>query len=364
MALEIDTRFMAMAVQMAERGLGTTAPNPSVGAVVVCPKTRKVLGRGWTQPGRRPHAEPIALKLSGKAAFGATLYVTLEPCSHFGVSPPCVEAIMAAGVQRVVVGIKDPDPRVAGRGLTRLREAGIAVSLGVLSSACRWVTLGHILRVTERRPFIQLKLALNSAGQVPRGKGGKPAWVTGADACKRGHLLRAKADAIVIGQKTLVDDNPLLTCRLPGLAHQSPARFILSGKTPISGTFRIFSDNSTTTSWITRHTSLVPSTILRSKCAIIRVTDVDNQIWLPAVVENFVANGITRLLVEGGPTIWRAFDRFRLVDEVIMFLARSKTDQHQDAIEMLKSFVSRTPFKLIRKTALEHDDIFIFRKAT
>ena len=138
---------------MARRGLGTTAPNPSVGAVIVAPHTGAVISRGWTMPGGRPHAEPMALERAGAAARGATMYVTLEPCSHHGRSPPCADAIIAAGIARVIVGIEDPDPRVAGRGIDRLRNAGIEVERGVLRELCHWVTLGHILRVTERRPF-------------------------------------------------------------------------------------------------------------------------------------------------------------------------------------------------------------------
>ncbi len=353
---------MAMAVRMAERGLGTTAPNPSVGAVVVCPKTLQILGRGWTQPSGRPHAEPMALKRAAGVVRGATLYVTLEPCSHHGASPPCVTAIISAGIQRVVVGIMDPDPRVAGRGLAQLRNAGIAVKLGVLAAECRWVTLGHILRVTERRPFTQLKLALDADGQAPRGQAGAPVWVTGADARRRGHLLRAMTDAIVIGQRTMIDDNPSLTCRLPGLLHQSPSRFILSGHTPIDGKLTILKDNLASTCWVTRQAADVPLQVQDSDCDVMRVTSVNGQVWLPAVMEDFVARGVTRLLVEGGPTIWRAFDCRRLVDEVIMFRARGGVGQQQPS-EVLKLYTPRSSLELVHQISLEYDDMFIFRRS-
>ena len=359
---EVDSRFMDMAVAMAKRGLGTTAPNPAVGAVVVCPATLRVLGRGWTEPGGRPHAEPIALGRAGNAAYGATLYVTLEPCSHYGASPPCVDAIIAAGIQRVVVGIKDPDPRVAGRGLARLRDAGIAVTLGIRAYACRWLTLGHILRVTERRPFTQLKLALDAAGRVARGQAGAPVWVTGEDARRRGHLLRAMTDAIAIGQQTLCDDNPSLTCRLPGLLHQSPARFILSGNTSLSGNYKLLTDNLASVTWVTRRLAQVPLQIQNGDCDIVHVEDVGGRIWLPAVMENMVARGVTRLLVEGGPRIWRAFDRSGLVDEVVMFRARGG-ERQQEASEALKPYVSRTSLRLVSQTSLEYDDMFIFRRS-
>ena len=356
-----DARFMAMAVRMAERGLGTTAPNPSVGAVIVCPETRRILGRGWTQPGGRPHAEPMALQRAGAASRGATLYVTLEPCSHYGRSPPCVDAIIAAGIKRVVAGIKDPDPRVAGRGLARLQDAGISVELGVLRAACYWVTLGHILRVTERRPFTQLKLALNGDGNVPRGHAGAPTWVTGTAARQRGHLLRATVDAIVIGQGTLIDDNPSLTCRLPGLEGHSPARFILGGSRRLDDDFTILRDGRAPVSWVTHQTASVPPQVQASGCDVIRVTEVGGQLWLPAVMEAFVARGITRLLVEGGPTIWQAFDRACLVDEIVMFRARNDLEQ-RDADEARKLYMPRTPVSLVRRTVAENDDIFIFRR--
>ncbi len=176
---DADDGFMQIALSMARRGLGTTAPNPSVGAVVVDPATGEVIARGWTQPGGRPHAETVALQRAGSRAQGATMYVTLEPCSHYGKTPPCANAIIEAGVSRAVVGILDPDPRVAGRGIDMLRAAGIEVRRGVRAREADRMTRGHILRVTERRPLIQLKMALDGNGQIARGVGGQPRWVTG-----------------------------------------------------------------------------------------------------------------------------------------------------------------------------------------
>jgi len=359
----IDARFMALAIRLARRGLGSTAPNPSVGAVVVCSRTQQILGQGWTQPGGRPHAEPVALQRAGAASHGATLYVTLEPCSHHGASPPCVEAIISAGIQRVVVGIKDPDPRVAGRGLARLRDAGIAVDFGVLRSECHWVTRGHILRVTERRPFTQLKLALDAQGSAPRGNSGQPVWVSSPNARRHGHLLRAMADAIVIGQGTLVDDNPLLTCRLPGLQHCSPARFILAGNTPLDKDFAMFRDTQAPVCWVTRSGAAVPPQVQALGCDVIYAGNVGGRVWLPAFMEELVARGVTRLLVEGGPVVWRAFDRIGLVDEVVMFRARSGKPVHAPRTT-LEPYVARTPVELVRHIELENDDIFVFRRLT
>ncbi|MFO7297708.1 MAG: bifunctional diaminohydroxyphosphoribosylaminopyrimidine deaminase/5-amino-6-(5-phosphoribosylamino)uracil reductase RibD [Pseudomonadota bacterium] len=322
-----DARFMDIALMLARRGLGTTAPNPAVGAVIVDETTGEVIARGWTQPGGRPHAETEALRRAGARARGATMYVTLEPCSHHGGTPPCADALVEAGIARVVVGIEDPDPRVAGRGLDRLRAAGISVTRGVRSAEADWVTRGHILRVSERRPFIQLKLALAADGSVPRGKAGQPVWVTGPEARAHGHLLRATADAILVGRRTVEDDDPELTCRLPGLAGQSPARVVLTRDLRIS-----------LESKLVRTARDVPVILfcgpdadsqqraeLEARgCEIIPVREVEGTLWLPAVTEALAARNVTRLLVEGGPAIWRSFARACFVDEVIAFQARAE----------------------------------------
>ncbi len=322
---ERDRRYMDVALMLARRGLGTTAPNPSVGAVIVDEASGEVIARGWTQPGGRPHAETEALRRAGSRARGATMYVTLEPCSHYGGTPPCADALVEAGVARVVIGIEDPDPRVAGRGLDRLRAAGISVTRGVRSEQADWVTRGHILRVSERRPFIQLKLALAANGTVPRGFDGKPVWVTGPEARARGHLLRAMSDAILVGSRTVRDDDPELTCRLPGLANRSPARVVLARDLDISLGSKLI------------HTARkVPLLVFcgpdadaqrraaleEHGCEVVSVRVIDGTLWLPAVTEALAARNITRLLVEGGPAVWRSFARAGFVDEAIVFQAR------------------------------------------
>ncbi len=207
--------------------MGNTAPNPSVGAVIADEATGEVISRGWTQPGGRPHAEADAIRWARGRARGATMYVTLEPCAHHGQTPPCADAIVAAGLSRVVVGTADPDPRTAGKGIALLRAAGIAVTEGVLGVEAKWITLGHILRVTQGRPFVQIKMALDARGEIARGSRGRPSWVTGSEARARGHMLRARTDAIIVGVQTVLDDDPELTCRLPGLTYRSPDRVIL-----------------------------------------------------------------------------------------------------------------------------------------
>ena len=219
-----DSRFMALALALGRRGLGRTWPNPAVGAVIV--KDGVVVGRGWTQPGGRPHAETEALRRAGDAARGATLYVTLEPCSHFGKTPPCADAIVAAGVARVVSAIEDPNPEVAGKGHARLRAAGIAVDVGIGAEAARRDHAGHIRRMRDGRPHVMLKLAISADGKAAAA-GRKPIAITGDAARERVHLMRAQSDAIMVGIGTALADDPLLTCRLPGMAKTSPVRVVL-----------------------------------------------------------------------------------------------------------------------------------------
>src|SRR5215813_3072214 len=226
-----DARFMALALALGRRGLGRTWPNPSVGAVIVRDDggAPVVVGRGWTQAGGRPHAEIEALRRAGAAARGATLYVTLEPCSHHGKSPPCADAIVAAGIARVVSALEDPNPEVAGQGHARLRAAGIAVEVGLGADAARRAHAGHIRRVRDGRPHVMLKLAVSADGKSGLA-GRRPAAITNEPARARVHRMRAMNDAILIGIGTALADDPQLTCRLPGMKALSPVRVVLDAR--------------------------------------------------------------------------------------------------------------------------------------
>lgn len=319
-----DTHMMAIALMMARRGLGRTAPNPAVGAVIADEATGEVIARATTAPGGRPHAETIAIAAAGEKARGKTIYVTLEPCSHQGLTGPCADAIITAGLQRAVVGIEDPDPRVAGRGLDMLRKAGLEVQRGVLAQDARWVTRGHIVRVTERRPFVTLKMALDAGGHVPRGTGQAPVFVTSPEARAHGHLLRAKADAILVGSGTVKADNPDLTCRLPGLEDRSPIRVVLARDLEVPLHCKLVQSAREVPVWCVAGPDADPKRRAALEAAgaeVITATVVGGKLWLPAVMEELVARGITRLLVEGGPKIWRAFADAALVDEVVLFQA-------------------------------------------
>ncbi|MYF07083.1 MAG: bifunctional diaminohydroxyphosphoribosylaminopyrimidine deaminase/5-amino-6-(5-phosphoribosylamino)uracil reductase RibD [Rhodospirillaceae bacterium] len=226
---------MSVALALGRRGLGTTAPNPSVGCVLV--KEGRVVGRGWTQPGGRPHAEAEALGRAGAEARGATAYVTLEPCAHHGRTPPCAEALIGAGVARVVTALEDPDSRVAGSGLARLAAAGIAVESGVCADIAACDLGGYLRRQRAGRPRFSLKLATSLDGRIATA-GGDSRWITGTLARARGHALRASHDAVMIGIGTALADDPMLTCRLPGVRRQT-LRIVLDSQARLPADSRL-----------------------------------------------------------------------------------------------------------------------------
>ncbi len=357
-----DRHMMAVALTIARRGLGTTAPNPSVGAVIADDAASVVIARAVTAPGGRPHAETIAIAEAGARARGATLYVTLEPCSHHGQTGPCADAIIAAGLKRVVVAIEDPDPRVAGRGLDKLRAAGITVVRGFGAEAARWITRGHIVRVTERRPFVTLKMALGADGGVPRGAAGQPNWVTGEIARAHGQLLRARADAILVGAGTARDDDPELTCRLPGLSARSPVRVVLSRDLSVALDSTLIKTAGCVPLWLVCGDGVHQTRreAFEAKAAhVIAVGEVGGKLWLPAVMEALVARGITRLLVEGGPTIWRSFAEASLVDEVALYMAGNCANT---AMAALAQHLGDAPLSVIEETQLGPDTLWRLRR--
>lgn len=365
-ATSFDAHMMAIALGLAERGLGQTAPNPSVGAVIANPATGELIARAVTARGGRPHAETQAIARAGGHAHGATIYVTLEPCSHHGRTGPCSDAIIAAGLKRVVVAIEDPDPRVAGRGLDRLRAAGIEVVRGVGADSARWLTRGHIVRITERRPLVTLKLALDADGEVPRGHDGTPRFVTSAAARAHGHVLRARHDAIMVGAGTVRDDNPDLTCRLPGLEARSPVRVVLSRQAELAPDRRLATTAERVPVWLFADAGRLDAIAhLPHAVRHFAVPTVDGHLWLPAVMETLVAEGITRLLVEGGPTLWRAFANAALADEVVLYVARAgHTDADQTrARAALDVHLGPHAWTLVETRTLDTDTLWRFRRA-
>ena len=317
--LTADQRFMALALALGRRGLGRTWPNPAVGAVIV--KDGVIVGRGWTQAGGRPHAEIEALRRAGEAARGATLYVTLEPCSHHGKSPPCADAIIAAGIARVVSSIEDPNPKVAGAGHARLRAAGIAVEIGVGAGEARRDHAGHISRMRDGRPHVMLKLAISADGKAGA-SGRRPRAITGEAARDRVHLLRAQSDAIMIGIGTALADDPMLTCRLPGMAGLSPVRIVLDSALRLPPSSRLARSAREVPVWVmtgAQGNRAAEDALSAEGVLVIRTPGSAERLGLAAALEVIAERGITRLMVEGGPTLAAAFLAADLVDEAVLF---------------------------------------------
>lgn len=316
-----DQRFMAAAIRLGRRELGRAWPNPAVGALIVSSDGR-IVGRGWTRQGGRPHAETVALDEAAGAARGATAYVSLEPCSHHGGTPPCVDRLIDAGVARVVFALEDPNPKVKGRGQAALSAAGIAVICGVLETPARAVHAGHIMRVTQGRPWVTLKLAVSRDGCIA-GPGNVPVAISGPQARARAHMLRATHDAILVGVGTALSDDPELTCRLPGMAERSPVRVVLDSRLRLPRDCRLLRTVDAAPVWLV--TGEAPE---RSRAAalesagarLLRVeSDGEGHVAVRAALEALAGQGITRLLVEGGAAVAGALLAADLVDEAVIF---------------------------------------------
>ncbi len=317
-----DTAFMAMAFGLARRGLGTTAPNPAVGCVLV--QGGRVVGRGWTQPGGRPHAEVEALRRAGPAAAGATAYVSLEPCAHHGATGPCADALIAAGVARVVAAVEDPDPRVSGAGLGRLRAAGVAVTAPFLADAAAVINAGFFLRIHQHRPLVTWKVATTLDGRIAAA-GGASRWITGPAARRRAHLMRAEADAILVGSGTVLADDPELTCRLPGLAARSPVRVVADSRLGLPLESKLVQGARQVPLWVLCRPDADPArrqALAAAGAEIVAVAaGADGGLDPGAMLAVLAARGMTRLLLEGGGRLAASFLRADLVDRVAWFRA-------------------------------------------
>jgi diaminohydroxyphosphoribosylaminopyrimidine deaminase / 5-amino-6-(5-phosphoribosylamino)uracil reductase len=312
---------MRAGLAMARRGLGTTWPNPSVGCIVV--RHGRVVGRGVTSPGGRPHAEPVALAMAGEQARGATAYVTLEPCCHWGRSPPCTEALIEAGIARVVIGTRDPDPRVDGQGVAMLRAAGIVVDEGILEDECRETLSGFIQRVTAGRPLVTLKLATTLDGRIAT-SGGESQWITGTPARRLAHALRGRNDAVMVGVGTVLADNPELTCRIPGFRSAPVVRIVADShlRTPL--TSRLAATTAEIPTWFLIRPGTDPArhhAFSELGATLIGVPGAEAGVDLTAGLQALGKAGLTRLLVEGGGQIAAALLRADLVDRIAWFHA-------------------------------------------
>jgi diaminohydroxyphosphoribosylaminopyrimidine deaminase/5-amino-6-(5-phosphoribosylamino)uracil reductase len=316
-----DFSHMRAALALARRGLGTTWPNPSVGCVIV--RDGRVVGRGVTAPGGRPHAEPVALEMAGPLAKGATAYVTLEPCCHWGRTPPCTDALIAAGIARVVIAARDPDPRVDSQGVARLRASGITVQEGVLAPEVQEVLAGFTQRTRHGRPLVTLKLATTLDGRIAT-RGGESQWITGAPARRMAHALRGRHDAVMVGVGTVLADNPELTCRIPGFRATPVVRVIADShlRTPL--TTRLARTAADIPTWFLIREGTDPArraAFSALNAVLVPVSGASAGINLREGLSALGKLGITRLLVEGGGQIAAALLRDSLVDRIAWFHA-------------------------------------------
>lgn len=354
----LDRRFMAAAIRLSRRHSGRTSTNPSVATLIVRDKGSGpvIVGRGVTAIGGRPHAETEALAEAGALARGATAYVTLEPCAHHGRTPPCADALVAAGVARVVGAATDPDSRVSGRGYAILRAAGIAVTETVLAEEAADAMAGYLTRSMKKRPEVILKLAVSSDGMIGRRGGGQVA-ITGDVARRQVHMMRADADAVLIGIGTALEDDPELTVRLPGLAARSPARIVLDRQARLPATSKL-----------ARAAHQVP--LLIAACSeadttrkaaleeagakFLATETYDGLVALPELLEDLAAQGMSTVMVEGGAETARSFLSEDLVDRIVLFEGPEAIGESGIASPLMRAAMPER-FRLVREARYGED---------
>lgn len=365
---ESDACWMEYALRLGRRTLGATGANPAVGCVIVADDERLV-GAGWTGAGGRPHAETGALAMAGDGARGATAYVTLEPCSHHGRTPPCSRALIAAGVRRVVTAIEDPDPRVSGRGHEALKAAGIAVETGLLAEAARRDLAGYLSRNLRGRPQLVLKLAISSDGKIAETPGA-PTAITGEAARGFVHALRAQVDAILVGVSTVVADDPVLTCRLPGLEGRSPVRVVSDSRASLPHGSRLARTACDIPVWLLtlvgegdpRARGLAELGVSLIHCA----STSDGKVDLADGLRRLAERGINRVLAEGGARMARALIEADLVDEVhILSASKALGAGGVDALAGLPlgAITDGMHFRLAGKEWLGQDLLSVYERA-
>lgn len=324
------THYMRHALTLARKNIGQTWPNPAVGAVVV--KNDKIIGEGFTARSGRPHAEPQALTAAGKNAEGATMYVSFEPCSHFGKTPPCVDAIINAKIAHVVIACGDPAPHVNGQGIAKLKEAGIEVTTGICEAEARDLNRGFISAVERKRPFVAMKIATSADGKIA---GGKERWITGEASRNYVHMLRSQFDAVLTGIETVISDDPMLDCRIAGLEDKSPLRIILDRKNRLSPA----------------------SKIAKSKDKI--ATLILNTPTIDATLAVLAEKGITRVLVEAGKKINTAFFKSGKVDQLYWFKSTNEIGTH--GLDAIDGGLSVNPaWRLIERTNFPPDSMELY----
>lgn len=354
---------MALALSLARRGLGRVWPNPSVGCVIIDSQGH-VAGRGHTQDGGRPHAETEALREAGPRARGATAYVSLEPCAHQGKTGPCAQALVDAGVSRVVSGIEDPDLRVAGKGHAMLAAAGIAVRSNVLAGQAKILNEGFFSRVARGRPFVTLKLATTLDGKIALSSG-ESRWITGDRARAHTHLERAQHDAVVVGIGTALADDPELTCRLPGVKSAGPVRVVIDSKARLPAKSRLALTAKSTPVWLLS-TQAGAGTLHHAGVKVLQAPATAGGVDLAAGLKLLGAEGLTRVLVEGGATLASALLKLGLVDRLLWYRAPSVMGEGISAVASLGLSAIKDLPRFVREETIRlgEDVLETYRLAT
>ncbi len=323
MAASDDLQHMQAALGLARRSQGVTWPNPPVGCVLV--QEGRVVGRGATAPGGRPHAEPLALAMAGDRARAAAAYVTLEPCCHHGRTPPCTDALLAAGVARVIAAVRDPDPRVNGQGLARLRAGGVTVEEGLLATEAKEVAAGFFSRVTRRRPSLTLKLASTLDGRIAT-RSGASRWITGSEARRAAHALRGRHDAVLVGVGTVLADDPDLSCRIPGFRSLPLVRLVADSALSTPPSARLIATARDAPTWILHRTTADQAraqALASAGVRLIAVPPASAGIDLSAALAALAEAGLTSVLAEGGGSLAASLLAADLVDRLVWFHAPS-----------------------------------------
>jgi diaminohydroxyphosphoribosylaminopyrimidine deaminase/5-amino-6-(5-phosphoribosylamino)uracil reductase len=331
--LERDSRLMEEAIALAESALGFTSPNPAVGCVIVAGD--KIVGRGATASGGRPHAEIVALAKAGSKARGATAYVSLEPCAHFGQTPPCANALVEAGIKRVVIGCGDPFPKVRGKGIAILKKAGIAVTLGVMEDECRHINEGFFTRVEKGRPIVILKLAMTLDGRIAT-ESGDSQWISGEESRALVHRWRRYGDAVMVGAGTVIADNPRLTCRDEG--GRDPYRVIIDAKLRSDPRARVFTQRSAASTILVTTTTNYDTAQERygsEKTEVLAMKTTGGEIALAPLFHEFGQRGWNRVMLEGGAHLAASALGQKVVDRVAFFIAPKLLGGGLSAIEGL-----------------------------
>ena len=351
-----DERFMAASLRYARRNEGLTGTNPSVGTLLV--KGGVVQGRGVTAVGGRPHAETVAIAQAGTRAQGSTAYVTLEPCAHHGVTPPCAQALIDAGVKRVVTAWVDPDQRVDGKGHKRLRDAGIQVSTGLCAQQAERNLSAYLTRKSHSRTKVTLKLAVSADGKL--GLSGQEVAITGERSRSFVHALRARSDAILIGISTALTDDPDLTCRLPGLEGRSPHRVVLDSKARLPVSSRLAQSAARCPVFVASEAPL-PSDLSSLGVRRIAAEEHDGRLALPEILEDLAGLGYSSVLVEGGGTVAQSFLVAQLVDDIILLVGHENLGPNGLTSPLHPDEVPRG-FQVVRRMTFENDTCIMMER--